>query len=797
MKEKEWFKFSSAFMVGAKSFFWSSEFEVDNGKEKKYYSEKLSSLPRDKIKFLFRQKVEVIKKDFPEKEKSFLSTLKPINTHPFFEEKNLSMTGIKAFLHKDRLVFKKKGGGLFFLNKDCSHYSISPQGSFLSLAGDTERVYITQTPEDLWTCHNLTGQESYLATTKEELVLLAGELSEKFYDKNVIVLGINPNAESLAKSNKAPIDLIQDFKRMFDEYLNVVAIFPPLISDVKTDFSFYHYSFRNPEGAEKKITKIDESPKMQILGADGKKIWVFSRYLEKPLEVFSNTKMAELELICPRDFWFKKFGSTSEKKIVNTLFSLSRGKHYKEHLMRYAGVWKEEDGLVINTGNGLTRPLKSKKNMYVFNGEFPEPTEEPIDKVSFLRLKADVIDSISFVNKKEGYAIFAWAILALFAKVIPSRFSLNLYGDSFGGKSFTLENIIIPLQMKFQYIIREYIPGCTYAGFKDDLREGASVFHFEEAEGKSYDPDIQRLLRSSTYKKKEVKQMAQSGGASKKTPVSFMSLSVFNLTPDGATVADKNRTYPINYSSNRLNNDKQNTVSMALLTLDLESLGYQCFSHLYYHWEDFLKYREEAFKSPFLFGSLLNTHKRGIFSQIYSFYKVTGLIEGKELEAYCGFLKDKENVESFGDFNLNMLDAIGRISFYDNEMFKRKTLISSIQEVKEVFDDGHYLWVKWLKHLYRTYKVKIITHKKEVCIFILRQDQFIVESLKKMGYTTMQAESYPSVLESEFDSCSCRITIMRTQRRGLAIPIHKFCNYETTLKWQSLSEKNKLREIYS
>ena len=770
------FKFSSTFTSFAMSNIgWSSEFCLDTGKQTTKTTKKVDFLDEDKLKENIR---EFIKDRFLDEREKFLETL------------TKSKEGY--YRYKNKKVYLKEKKGLLFVNPDNTYYSIEPEQDLFFLDGfKKDNIYLCLSLQELFICQKATNSKVYLADFTN-YKSFAEQLAVRFHDKNIILLNYNPNSDRIEREGLSKENYLFAEADKFIHLPNVIILYPP---EKELIFSWLDYHKKFKKACEKRICRVPKNPKLQFLGHDGDGVWVYSKHLEKPRKLKSSDKATDLQLIATDDYYKAKFSTTSAAQIIKKMHSLSRGRFYQEEKLRYAGVFLDKNLPIINTGKNLNRPPKERNN-YVFSGNFPDVINSPIDKHAFSKLKLNFLDLLAVNDTREGYSIIAWTILSLFSKCIPMRFSLNLYGDTSAGKSLTIRQVVKPLQERFKFAIRSYMPGATFAGIKDDLREGISVLHFEEAEGKNFDPALQKIIRSSTYESGFIKQMGKGGSASKKTQTSFMSSACFNLLPEGYEEPDQNRTYAINYSTDRISAENREKIEMAIYGIDMPELGHQMFSHLYKNWRDFIAYYNDARIKLSLFGTMINGHKKNMYSQLYSFLKIIDVLGEKELVSYVEFLREKEDREVIS-YKANIIDSILRIQLADEDGFKRRTLRGIMEGVVNYSDDRFKHWQYWLAHARSHYKIffKEIEGKAYLCV--LKDDRFIIESLKRQGYQQKEAYSYIISLESQRGVLRKKIELLKNDFRVfVCIPVSKVCSRKKEQLWHNLAKDGRLNDLY-
>lgn len=784
---------------------WTFSFDLKTGKKKLECSSKEQDLDRSSF-FKYKNNVEVTKRcGFYDFIKKFHGDLQIKKQSKYFKTKKLDFSNAMAKEYNNLTVipmsstFNDEIKGLLFINEKTEKvYSFQIDdnvGVFLN--GTNEVVYFCKGLEEGFNCENITKRKTALFLNEDSLVKSANNYASLNFNDTIIVLGSNPTKKEVL-NGAIPSSYLSNFRKKFKP-LNIFVKFPPETTDSDaSSLGFYDYFFHSPQSCQDMLLSTEENTNFRILGFEGKSVIVFSKYLKKPKEISQTDKLSNLLLIAPEQFYLSKFNTLKEKDIIGSIFNLARGKTYYSERIRGAGIFKDKKDIIINTGKKIIGPPSVDfKYIYLKSGTFPTPKDIPINTKDFFDLKANILDTVSFNNPNEGFNIIAWSILALFSTILQARFSLHLYGDSSSGKSFTRDEVIIGLQKKFMHVVRKFIPGYTYAAFKDDLREGATVLHFEEAEGNNYDENIIKIIRASTHDLTELKQMKGQSGGTITTPINFMSTSSYNFKPAGQTYADLNRIIAVNYSTSRLKIERRQDTVKALLRVDLEALGFELFSHIYNNWKTYLENVKNNQNDPRIFGLLLNGHKRIILSELVAFYQTTGLMGIETLKTYIKFLNDKEEQETQIDFNSSFIETIGRIEVKGPDGYRVKTIRTILYEVPtDRHSDGYMEWSKWAHHIYTHYSMKVFKDASGKMYLSIPKDDWIPSQLIKLGVPRSEANSYTGIIKSKFNKVS-RLEFNSVKKYCYCVPVMHFVSEAICKKWRGLYDEQILRDIYS
>ena len=680
--------------------------------------------------------------------------------------------------------------------------------AYFKINGNDKQFFITTKLDDALLAHRATKGTTYLideSRVEESLSIF----SIKKKQHNLFLLCTNPTLKDLKKID--PEDYKKAKINSVKKFLNVFCLFPPGKAGSKSPETFTDFFKKDPAECDKFFNKKrDKYPELQVLGKAGKSIYLFSRFTNRPFELKARDTQSELSLVAPLAYFKDKFGSTTAKKIIEVLFDQSRDKNYKSEKICPAGIYAENNNLIVNTGESIIGKVDfNLGNEYIKSGYFPTPKKVESNNKKFYFLYEKILKNLPTSDSEiDGLVIVAWSILAIFAKALPSRFTLCLIGDRGSGKNHTRDYLILQLQKRFMSIVKKYSPGDTWASFKDDLREGKAVCMFEEAEGRSYDEQILKNIRTSTYEAVELKQMSVSGGRLK-TPVNFISLFLYNFKPSMNSLADISRSYIVNYSNLLLTSEKKKEQAIGFLQSDLPQLGEELFNMVYHKWADFLYYTDEAKKDPHLFGLLSDNHKISYFSQIYAFYKTTGVISKDLLDKLIVFLKKQDESDSIQEFNQSLLVSLSRIPFFDNEHFKKTTIGGLFQCMPYNIREWDYSKCegaleirrlkKWLEILAYNYNVKITKNKKtEVKIYLgfPKNNNYLIDSLIRFcGWNKDEARSYSQILHSAYQN-QRQVRIGKRRVFSVLAPIDELMNEKRFKAWLDFDDKFGIESLY-
>jgi len=230
----------------------------------------------------------------------------------------------------------------------------------------------------------------------------------------------------------------------------------------------------NPE------TFISECPRLEVpdekeepepfrhLGYDKKYYWFLKGAQRIPAQIEMGRFSASLlgELASPS--WWESRGALSDEGNINITKgqqiiiegSTARG-FFRPEVLRGSGVWLEDGKPLINDGDniidleGKSVPIEEYKpappSVYIrsqlrfdaMTGDESTPSEG--------KILADLFSAQGFTSLRGSVALLGWSLSAPFAGVLPWRPIAWLLGKTSNGKSWLVENIVVPLCGEFRY----------------------------------------------------------------------------------------------------------------------------------------------------------------------------------------------------------------------------------------------------------------------------------------------------------------------------------------------------------
>lgn len=178
-----------------------------------------------------------------------------------------------------------------------------------------------------------------------------------------------------------------------------------------------------------------------------------SRTIKKiGLGSFSKSKLLEL---APLSYWTQQFvqrkGYDFEAAVDWVIRESEMCGFFRPDSVRGTGIWRDENKIVINNGdyiiNGTGKPLRDFNSKYFYvrsdrkMGRFDGRISTDDEGKNLINL----FTAQGFETKIEGWIACGWSLIAPFAGILNWRPHIWITGPTECGKSYLLDNIIIPL----------------------------------------------------------------------------------------------------------------------------------------------------------------------------------------------------------------------------------------------------------------------------------------------------------------------------------------------------------------
>ena len=481
------------------------------------------------IYHIYKKKKEGDRKEFSE---LFKSMLPADPNHPYLLKKNVKAhEGVKVFnnylmipaydLETNRIVSVEKIFELkdkdFFMKR----HNYSKKGVYFPIGEISNMIFIAEGYATAATVHEVTEEFVAVSFGHHGLYDVALHFSKIHPTKPIIICAdfkdsIKPQKEKDEEFQK--LDLVSRLKRKITQngLLNVSVIYPLFpFKDGSTDFNDL-YVLDKKECTEQLSYHKSYKNFIFSLGEKDGKVFLYST--QKGLkEISIKVTKEELLLIADKDYW-KKFhefkGQPYWSRISEMILSSCLHKDFDYNKIRFAGMYLDKEGIVINTGNKIIgRP--SDNYTYLLNHKndcnyFPNPKDHTLNLESQAYLMA-LLGELNFKDKADVFFLMSWIAIAPFFRTLEFVPHLTINGQSSAGKSWIIDNFIKRMLKPFQPI--EFYKGITLPAFLRKIKFKTGICFFEEMENTmDYEEwlNVFRLATTSVNPKIE-KAIGQSG----------------------------------------------------------------------------------------------------------------------------------------------------------------------------------------------------------------------------------------------------------------------------------------------
>jgi putative DNA primase/helicase len=311
----------------------------------------------------------------------------------------------------------------------------------------------------------------------------------------------------------------------------------------------------------------------------------------------------------PQEWWdatFEGKQGADFNKAASTLMSRCRKVGiFNPANIRGAGIWKDKEGLVINSA--FTAPKKTKYT-YVMARPIPLPTE-PLDDTNTLE---NIVQQLCWANPDHGKFLIGWMVIAPFCGALEWRPHIWLTGPRGSGKSTVLESIIHALIGPWSVYIKS---NSTEAGIRQQLGQNALPVVFDEFEPMGDRTDerhkaILDLFRQASFESSGEILKGSSSGHSIQYTARFAAL-VSSIRVNLQNDADQSRFTVLDLKEPSEENRKNYAQFEKLFDLLTPEYAVKLFTRTYKNWHVFEQSRKAIFEAI--------THKyNSRFAQQYS-----------------------------------------------------------------------------------------------------------------------------------------------------------------------------------
>lgn len=278
--------------------------------------------------------------------------------------------------------------------------------------------------------------------------------------------------------------------------------------------------------------KEPETESFRFLGYDDTHHYFLS-YRSNTIEKIAKGSIAKMRLLelASLSYWMYKYPASSkggdgvdwtiaQDDIINTSSKCGFFDHMK---VRGVGIWKEGKDIVINDGNkcydenGNRSDLKNAVNFYVRSNKIMNSYD--MNNLATNDEAKDLyhlIESQEFETTLDVFSLMGWSLISPFAGILAWRPHIWLTGESGGGKSFILENIVIPLVGTYSFTGNgsDTVPGIMRSVEKDPIPVIKDEMEVSELnlDGRQKIEKMLEMMRNASCDSSAKTTMARAGG---------------------------------------------------------------------------------------------------------------------------------------------------------------------------------------------------------------------------------------------------------------------------------------------
>ena len=250
---------------------------------------------------------------------------------------------------------------------------------------------------------------------------------------------------------------------------------------------------------ENSLSEGEILPPFKILGYNGKHHIFLPQSAPLPIG-FPRGSLTEghFEELAPRSWWglafeTDRFGNYDIKAAKDWLIRESQKKgFYDPTTIRGAGVWFDDNNIIINTGNYIIdHNLKQlryhefkSKNIYILSESKMNDLIGQQSTTEEGKQLIDLMKAQQFETRLEAFTALGWALIAPFGGALNWRPHVWLTGPASVGKSYLIEDILFQLVGTFRH---EGSGKDTEAGLRRSLGQDGKPVFIDEAEPRTKD----------------------------------------------------------------------------------------------------------------------------------------------------------------------------------------------------------------------------------------------------------------------------------------------------------------------
>lgn len=281
---------------------------------------------------------------------------------------------------------------------------------------------------------------------------------------------------------------------------------------------------------EPEFEQQNDSEMFRFLGYDDTNHYFLS-YRSNTIEKISKGSVSKQRLIelAPLCYWQFKYPAKSQDGVDWTVAMddiincSSRLGFFNIMKVRGVGIWKNNEKIIINDGNkcidknGNRADTKKSENFYVRSNKI-------MNKYDMKRISTNeegkelynLIEAQRWENSLDIFSIMGWSLIAPYAGILSWRPHIWITGESGGGKSFILENMVVPLVGAYSFTGNgsDTVPGIMRSIEKDPIPVIKDEMEVSELniDGKGKIEKMLEMMRNASCDSSAVTTMGRAGG---------------------------------------------------------------------------------------------------------------------------------------------------------------------------------------------------------------------------------------------------------------------------------------------
>jgi putative DNA primase/helicase len=355
----------------------------------------------------------------------------------------------------------------------CFHVMGEPDGTIILAEGFATAASVRQA----------TGHAAVVCFNCNNLGIVAGIMRRKYPAAAIIIAG---DDDKWTDGNPGRTKAEETAAKV-----GAAAIFPVFKNPEKgkTDFNDLHCT-EGLDTVREQLTKNDVQPEPTgfiPLGSDGENYYFFKPKSRSIINTrgFSETFMYEL---MPLEHWESAYANKrgvnwAQAKSDIIQASIAVG-FFDEETVRGAGVWLDNNRIVVNTTDGIDgEQIKSSYTYIHTSKKIPSLHKKPL-LTSETKHLLRACEALNWQDFKSSKLLAGWIAISRIAGALPVRPHVWLTGGAGNGKSTIMEKLVQPALGGKQALVYCNV-GTTSAGIRQEMGRDSVPLIFDEFETNS------------------------------------------------------------------------------------------------------------------------------------------------------------------------------------------------------------------------------------------------------------------------------------------------------------------------